>query len=139
MVEEAGQVLEAHVISALVPSGAPEATMIWLHGSPYSNIVQHLICIGDPQQLRPNVSTFGEPLAFLVIQSLTLSIALSMDSASGRELFRFDRSLMERLSDMGMAMSQINVQRRMRPSISHFVRCVIGSDWHTVPRAHPYL
>ena len=45
-----------------------------------------------------------------------------MDSASGRELFKFNRSLMERLSDEGMAMSQINVQRRMRPSISHFVR-----------------
>ena len=48
-----------------------------------------------------------------------------MDSKSGRELFKFDRSLMERLSDNGMAMSQINVQRRMRPSISHFVRCAI--------------
>ncbi len=45
-----------------------------------------------------------------------------MDSTSGRELFKFDRSLMERLSDMGMSMTQINVQRRMRPSISHFVR-----------------
>ncbi|KAI9445911.1 hypothetical protein H4582DRAFT_2052050 [Lactarius indigo] len=68
MVEEAGQVLEAHILASLVPS------------------------------------------------------ALSMDSKSGRELFKFDRSLMERLSDGGMCMSQINMQRRMRPSISHFVR-----------------
>ena len=45
-----------------------------------------------------------------------------MDSPSGMELFKFDRSLMERLSDMGMSMSQINVQRRMRPTISHFAR-----------------
>ena len=52
--------------------------------------------------------------------------ALSMDSASGRELFKFDRSLMERLSEVGMTMSQINVQRRMRPTISHFPRCVIN-------------
>jgi hypothetical protein len=58
------------------------------------------------------------------VQSLTLLKALSMDSVTGRELFKFDRSLMERLSDMGMTMSQINVQRRMRPTISHFVRCV---------------
>ena len=50
-----------------------------------------------------------------------------MDSASGRELFKFDRSLMERLSDGGMAMSQINVQRRMRPGISHFVRYEVPS------------
>ncbi|KAH8998206.1 hypothetical protein EDB86DRAFT_3148849 [Lactarius hatsudake] len=91
MVEEAGQVLEAHILASLVPS------------------VEHLICIGDPKQLRPNLATF----------------ALSMDSMSGRELFKFDRSLMERLSDEGMSMSQINVQRRMRPSISHFVRTIL--------------
>ncbi|KAH9066137.1 hypothetical protein EDB87DRAFT_1732090 [Lactarius vividus] len=91
MVEEAGQVLEAHILASLVPS------------------VEHLICIGDPQQLRPNLATFS----------------LSMDSTSGRELFKFDRSLMERLSDRGMSMSQINVQRRMRPSISHFVRKIL--------------
>ncbi|KAI9445926.1 hypothetical protein H4582DRAFT_1805091 [Lactarius indigo] len=91
MVEEAGQVLEAHILASLVPS------------------VEHLICIGDPKQLRPNLATF----------------ALSMDSTSGRELFKFDRSLMERLSDGGMSMSQINVQRRMRPSISHFVRTIL--------------
>ncbi|KAH9052543.1 hypothetical protein EDB87DRAFT_1570453 [Lactarius vividus] len=91
MVEEAGQVLEAHILASLVPS------------------VEHLICIGDPQQLRPNLATF----------------ALSMDSMSGRELFKFDRSLMERLSDGGTNMSQINVQRRMRPSISHFVRTIL--------------
>ncbi|KAI9445912.1 hypothetical protein H4582DRAFT_1804013 [Lactarius indigo] len=91
MVEEAGQVLEAHIMASLVPS------------------VEHLICIGDPNQLRPNLATF----------------ALSMDSTSGRELFKFDRSLMERLSDGGMCMSQINVQRRMRPSISHFVRTIL--------------
>ncbi|KAH9011570.1 hypothetical protein EDB85DRAFT_1108865 [Lactarius pseudohatsudake] len=91
MVEEAGQVLEAHILASLVPS------------------VEHLICIGDPKQLRPNLATFS----------------LSMDSMSGRELFKFDRSLMERLSDGGMSMSQINVQRRMRPSISHFVRTIL--------------
>ncbi|KAH9007625.1 hypothetical protein EDB83DRAFT_2236280 [Lactarius deliciosus] len=91
MVEEAGQVLEAHILASLVPS------------------VEHLICIGDPKQLRPNLATFP----------------LSMDSTSGRELFKFDRSLMERLSDGGMSMSQINVQRRMRPSISHFVRTIL--------------
>ncbi|KAI9431019.1 hypothetical protein H4582DRAFT_1823204 [Lactarius indigo] len=91
MVEEAGQVLEAHILASLVPS------------------VKHLICIGDPKQLRPNLATFP----------------LSMDSKSGRELFKFDRSLMERLSDGGMSMSQINVQRRMRPSISHFIRKIL--------------
>ncbi|KAF8263570.1 hypothetical protein EI94DRAFT_1772886 [Lactarius quietus] len=91
MVEEAGQVLEAHILASLVTS------------------VEHLICIGDPKQLRPNLANF----------------AFSMDSTSGRELFKFDRSLMERLSDGGTSMSQINMQRRMRPGISHFVRTIL--------------
>ncbi|KAI9068435.1 hypothetical protein FKP32DRAFT_1561707 [Trametes sanguinea] len=91
LVEEAGQVLEAHILTSLVPS------------------VQHLICIGDPQQLRPTLATFS----------------LSMDSARGRELFMFDRSLMERLVNNGFQMSQLNVQRRMRPTISHFIRTIL--------------
>jgi len=45
-----------------------------------------------------------------------------MDSDRGNELFKFDRSLMERLADNGFPMSQINVQRRMRPEISHHIR-----------------
>ncbi|KAF8265012.1 hypothetical protein EI94DRAFT_1737067 [Lactarius quietus] len=91
LVEEAGQVLEAHILASLVPS------------------VEHLICIGDPKQLRPNLATF----------------AFSMDSTS----------LMERLSDGGTSMSQINVQRRMRPSISHFVRH--GEDVFFFSHNHP--
>uniref|UniRef100_A0A0W0G4H7 C3H1-type domain-containing protein n=1 Tax=Moniliophthora roreri TaxID=221103 RepID=A0A0W0G4H7_MONRR len=91
LVEEAGQVLEAHILSSLVPS------------------VQHLICIGDPQQLRPNLANYN----------------LSMDSDRGKELYKFDRSLMERLADNGFPMSQINVQRRMRPSISHHIRNIL--------------
>ncbi|PCH39561.1 nucleoside triphosphate hydrolase protein [Wolfiporia cocos MD-104 SS10] len=91
MVEEAGQVLEAHILTSLVSS------------------IHHLICIGDPQQLRPTLATF----------------ALSMDSERGRQLYKFDRSLMERLADNGLPMSQINMQRRMRPSISHFIRQIL--------------
>ncbi|RPD60417.1 hypothetical protein L226DRAFT_469457 [Lentinus tigrinus ALCF2SS1-7] len=91
MVEEAGQVLEAHILSSLVSS------------------VHHLICIGDPRQLRPTLATY----------------TLSMDSTIGNELYKFDRSLMERLSDTGYPMSQINVQRRMRPTISHFIREIL--------------
>lgn len=49
-------------------------------------------------------------------------LALSMDSERGKELYKFDRSLMERLYDANMPMTQINVQRRMRPAISHFIR-----------------
>ena len=41
MVEEASQVLEAHVLGSLVPS------------------VEHLILIRDPLQLRPTLNNFG--------------------------------------------------------------------------------
>ncbi|OJA18615.1 hypothetical protein AZE42_01788 [Rhizopogon vesiculosus] len=88
LVEEAGQVLEAHVLGSLVDS------------------IEHLILIGDPLQLRPTLNNFS----------------LSMDSRRGRDLYRFDMSLMERLSSSGLAMSQIDVQRRMRPSISNLIR-----------------
>ncbi|KDR70088.1 hypothetical protein GALMADRAFT_255486 [Galerina marginata CBS 339.88] len=88
LVEEAGQVMEAHILGSLVPS------------------IEHLILIGDPLQLRPTLNNFS----------------LSMDSKRGRALYKFDMSLMERLSESGLAMSTINVQRRMRPTISSLIR-----------------
>ncbi|KAJ7188061.1 hypothetical protein C8R46DRAFT_1053533 [Mycena filopes] len=88
LVEEAGQVLEAHILGSLVPS------------------VEHLILIGDPLQLRPTLNNYS----------------LSMDNPRGKQLFKFDMSLMERLASNGLAMSQINVQRRMRPAISSLIR-----------------
>lgn len=42
IVEEAGQVLESHILASLVES------------------VQHLIMIGDPLQLRPNVNSYSK-------------------------------------------------------------------------------
>lgn len=42
LVEEAGQVLEAHILGSLVPS------------------IEHLIMIGDPLQLRPTINNYCE-------------------------------------------------------------------------------
>ena len=42
LVEEAGQVLEAHILGSLVST------------------VEHLILIGDPQQLRPTLNNYGK-------------------------------------------------------------------------------
>ena len=50
------------------------------------------------------------------------STALSMDHSHGKMIYKFDMSLMERLSSSGMPMSQINVQRRMRPEVADLVR-----------------
>jgi len=106
LIEEAGQVLEAHVLGSLVPS------------------VEHLIMIGDPLQLRPTLNNFCEYCISGVHQGPYGFPALSMDNRRGRELYRFDMSLMERLSTSGLAMSQIDVQRRMRPTISDLIRYV---------------
>src|SRR5687768_12595245 len=48
--------------------------------------------------------------------------ALSMDHPQGKLLYKFDMSLMERLSHAGMSMSRLNVQRRMRPTIADLIR-----------------
>ncbi|KAL2814041.1 hypothetical protein BJX63DRAFT_393349 [Aspergillus granulosus] len=90
--EEAGEVLEAHMLSALIPS------------------VQHLIQIGDHQQLRPQI----------------VNHKLSMESHSG-SLYQLDRSQFERmaLGEPGLPAfptSQLNVQRRMRPEVSTLIR-----------------
>lgn len=90
--EEAGEVLEAHILSALIPS------------------VQHLIQIGDHQQLRPQINNFE----------------LSLESHQGKE-YQLDRSQFERLSvgEPGkppFPVAQLNVQRRMRPQISNLIR-----------------
>ncbi|KAI9734023.1 MAG: hypothetical protein M1834_002680 [Cirrosporium novae-zelandiae] len=90
--EEAGEVMEPHMISALLPS------------------VQHLIQIGDHQQLRPKINNYG----------------LSLESQQGTP-YQLDRSQFERLSVGGrgrptVPVAQLNVQRRMRPEISTLVR-----------------
>jgi superfamily I DNA and/or RNA helicase len=97
LVEEAGQVLEAHILGSLVPS------------------VEHLILIGDPLQLRPTLNNYGELVLYSTICYATnlIYIALSMDNKRGKQLFKFDMSLMERLATNGLSMSQLNVQRRM--------------------------
>ena len=48
-----------------------------------------------------------------------------MDNHRGRQLYRFDMSLMERLATAGLPMTQINTQRRMRPMIANLVRYVL--------------
>ncbi|KAG8908713.1 hypothetical protein FRC01_007272, partial [Tulasnella sp. 417] len=88
LVEEAGQVLEAHILASLVPS------------------IEHLILIGDPLQLRPTIENYQ----------------LSMENPRTGKVFRFDQSLMERLSSMGLPMAQLDVQRRMKPRIADLVR-----------------
>ncbi|KIO17982.1 hypothetical protein M407DRAFT_32349 [Tulasnella calospora MUT 4182] len=105
LVEEAGQVLEAHILASLVPS------------------IEHLILIGDPLQLRPTIENYQ----------------LSMDNPRTGKVFRFDQSLMERLSSTGLHMSRLDVQRRMRPQISNLVRQTLypALQDHEIVRSPP--
>ncbi|KAG8778184.1 hypothetical protein FRC16_003941, partial [Serendipita sp. 398] len=91
LVEEAGQVLEAHILGSLVQS------------------IEHVIMIGDPLQLRPTINNYS----------------LSMDHKVGKKIYKFDQSTMERLDEAGMGMSQLNVQRRMRPEIASIARSTL--------------
>ena len=87
--------MEPHILSALLPS------------------VEHIIQIGDHEQLRPQINNYG----------------LSLESNQGI-LYKLDRSQFERLSvgEPGrpkMPVAQLNVQRRMRPEISVLIRQTI--------------
>ena len=93
--EEAGEVLESHMISAMLPS------------------VEHIIQIGDHQQLRPQINNHG----------------LSVESQRGTP-YQLDRSQFERLSvgepgRQPFPLAQLNVQRRMRLEISELIRATI--------------
>lgn len=106
IVEEAGQVLESHIFASL------------------SDSVEHIMMIGDPLQLRPNINSWSEQYLWLsVTQSIDILWSeLSMDNHKTGEIYRFDQSMMERLSSAGFPMSQIDIQRRMRPQISSLIR-----------------
>jgi hypothetical protein len=91
--EEAAEVLEAHMLGTFLPS------------------VQHLILIGDHEQLRPQIKNYD---------------LFSIDSTQGKR-YQLDRSLFERLVGQStgqhqIPITQLNIQRRMRPEISRLVR-----------------
>ena len=75
--EEAAEVLEAHIVTSLTPG------------------LQHLILIGDHQQLRPNPTVYD--------------LQINYD---------LDVSLFERMVTNGMLFSRLCLQHRMRPEIA---------------------
>lgn len=94
--EEAGEVLEGHLINAILPT------------------CQHLIQIGDHQQLRPQINCFQD---------------LSLESRNGTP-YSLDESMFERLvrERPDLAPAQLNIQRRMRPEISNLIRNTLYPD-----------
>ncbi|KAL9018263.1 MAG: hypothetical protein Q9185_004429 [Variospora sp. 1 TL-2023] len=91
--EEAGEIMEAQTISTLVPS------------------LKHAIFIGDPLQLRPQVS----------------QTCLSLETAHGSK-YRLDESLFERMAmprvpgAPPVPVSKLKLQRRMHPDVADLMR-----------------
>lgn len=91
--EEAGEVLEAHTINALLPT------------------IEHAIFIGDPLQLRPLVE---EPV-------LSLETILGEKYRLDESLF--ERLAMPRKANSPrIPISVLNLQRRMHPNIADLCR-----------------
>ncbi|KAI5848750.1 hypothetical protein DFP73DRAFT_583390 [Morchella snyderi] len=104
--EEAGEVLEGHLINAILPT------------------CQHLIQIGDHQQLRPQISCFQD---------------LSLESRNGIP-YSLDESMFERLvrERPDIAAAQLNIQRRMRPEISSLIRNTLYPDLRDSENVYNY-
>ncbi|KAJ5232691.1 hypothetical protein N7468_005647 [Penicillium chermesinum] len=107
--EEAGEVLEAHLLTSLLPS------------------IQHVILIGDHQQLRPQIQNYG----------------LSRESHEGSQ-YALDRSLFERLvepdDEVGIQIPfcTLETQRRMFPSISRLIRDTLYPSLEDAPSVSEY-
>lgn len=97
--EEAGEVMEPHMLSALLPT------------------VEHCIQIGDHEQLRPTINNFQD-----------LSLESKQGALHALDKSQFERlSIGERGRPL-MPVAQLEVQRRMRPDVSTLVRETIYSD-----------
>lgn len=85
IVEEAGEILEPHILTALSPN------------------TQHVVMIGDHDQLRPKINNYE----------------LSVEKGDG---FDLNKSAFERLVRGGYPHVTLTKQHRMRPEISSLVR-----------------
>lgn len=86
-VEEAAELLESHLIAALTKD------------------TQHVILIGDHQQLRPTTSVYK--LA---------------------KMYKMDISLFERMINNGINGKMLKIQHRMRPEFANLIRPSIYKD-----------
>jgi len=90
--EEAGEVLEAHILTALLPS------------------VEHAILIGDHEQLRPQINNYELQHDHPRGERFALDVSL------------FERFIRPRSGEMRLPFTTLRTQRRMHPSISELIR-----------------
>ncbi|EWC48917.1 hypothetical protein DRE_00222 [Drechslerella stenobrocha 248] len=109
--EEAGEILEAHTITTLIPS------------------IEHMILIGDHEQLRPHIANYD----------------LSVESMKGQS-YALDVSLFERLARqpygnraLSFPIASLNTQRRMHPSVADLIRLKTYPDLTDKIPAYPEI
>ena len=90
--EEAGEVLKAHTLTALLPG------------------VEHAILIGDHQQLRPQINNYELQHDSPQGQRYSLDISL------------FERLVTPQIGNLQVPLSTLKTQRRMHPCISELIR-----------------
>ncbi|KAL2168166.1 hypothetical protein VTG60DRAFT_334 [Thermothelomyces hinnuleus] len=93
--EEAAEVMEPHLISALMPG------------------VEHFIQIGDHRQLRPQIQNY-----------LQFSMETAVGRAYQLDRSQFERRAVGEPGLRALPVAQLKVQRRMRPEISQLIRRV---------------
>jgi AAA domain len=107
--EEAGEVMEPHMLSALLPS------------------IEHFIQIGDHQQLRAKVNNHS------------LSLESKQGALYQLDRSQFERLSVGERGRPRLPVAQLDVQRRMRPEISALIRETIypGLVDHEMTRGLP--
>ena len=96
--EEAGEVLEAHTLTAFLPG------------------VEHAILIGDHEQLRPQINNYEFQHDNPQGKRYSLDISL------------FERLVRPQMGNLQLPLSTLKTQRRMHPSISELVRVPLYPD-----------
>jgi hypothetical protein len=114
-VEEAGEILESHIVTALFDS------------------IEHVILIGDHKYEHPHSLC---PLRLVLIVNRQLrpkvnSYDLTVEKGDG---FDLNRSLFERLVLKGYPHTQLKAQHRMRPEISALIRHLTYPDLIDAPK-----
>ncbi|KAL9633009.1 MAG: hypothetical protein Q9164_004954 [Protoblastenia rupestris] len=109
MIEEAGEVLEAHTLTALLPS------------------VEHAILIGDHEQLRPQINNYEFQHDNPRGAKFSLDISL------------FERLIHPQSGYPKLPYSSLEVQRRMYPSIAELIRSTLYPKLqdHSSVSTHP--
>lgn len=106
--EEAGEVLEAHTLAALLPG------------------VEHAILIGDHEQLRPQINNYELQHDNIRGEKYSLDVSL------------FERLVKTQTENLRVPLSSLKTQRRMHPSISELVRIPLYPDLQDHPSVSDY-